>query len=315
MTLFLVHLALALVLFFLVNWIGEHAVDFGYTSTTLFEEPNESIALNFFIRAMSPAVFIIALSAIAVSAGYPDLRIGIFRIAIYYYVFRALIIFLLNRQGLISWPRYLGHAVIGIGAAVLAYQYLILPNRSLVPNLDTAGNEIWLAILAFLYAVANKVPLTGGPGARRQNGFVRRHYREARRAFGTLIDNKITDDLLRLVAYSVLVYEDYCRPPAVRRLERLMWWKPKRTTGVMQVAADRSLSDLESVQRGTDVLLSSWQIHATDGGSRWDQLRSTIAAYNKDDAYIDRVYEVMEILAKQVAAPEFEKAFESIWSE
>lgn len=87
MTLFLVHLALALALFFLVNWIGEHAVDFGYTSTTLFEEPNESIALNFFVRAMSPAVFIIALSAVAVSVGYPDLRIGIFRIAIYYYAF------------------------------------------------------------------------------------------------------------------------------------------------------------------------------------------------------------------------------------
>jgi hypothetical protein len=78
MTLFFFHLALALALFFLVNWIGKHAVDFGYTSTTLFEEPNESIALNFFIRAMSPAVFIIALSAVAVSTGYVELRLGIF---------------------------------------------------------------------------------------------------------------------------------------------------------------------------------------------------------------------------------------------
>lgn len=222
---------------------------------------------------------------------------------------------LLNRQGLISWPRYLGHAVIGIGAAVLAYQYLILPNRSLVPNLDTAGNEIWLAILAFLYAVANKVPLAGGPGTRRRNAFVRTQYRDARQAFGELIDKKITDDLLRLVAYSILVYEGYCRPPAVRRLERLLWWKPKRTTGVMQVAADRSLSDLERVQRGTSLLLGSWTAHAKDGGSRWDRLRSTIADYNKDDGYIDRVYEVMEILAKQVAAPKFEQAFDNIWSD
>ena len=83
----------------------------------------------------------------------------------------------------------------------------------------------------------------------------------------------------------------------------------------MQVAADRSLSDLERVQRGTSLLLGSWTAHAKDGGSRWDRLRSTIADYNKDDGYIDRVYEVMEILAKQVAAPKFEQAFDNIWSD
>lgn len=314
MTLTIMHLALALGLFFLVNWIGEHAVDFGYTSTTLFEEPNESIALNFFIRALSPAVFIIALSAVSISTGYGELRLGIFWVAVYYYGLRAAIIWILNRQSLISWPRFVGHALIGIAAALLAYQYLIVPARSLVPDLNTAGNELWLAIIAFLYAVANKVLLPSGPGARRRNGFIGRHYEDARRHFDGLIQSKIKDDLLKLIAYSILIYEDYARPPAIRQLERAAWWKDRRTTGIMQVAADRPLSDRESVELGTNLLLESWEAQSLNGEPRWSKVRATLADYNRDEGYIDRVLEVMEILAKRIV-PELEPAYNSIWTE
>lgn len=314
MTLLLTHLALALILFFLVNWIGKHAVDFGYVSTTLFEEPNESIALNFFIRAMSPAVFIVALSAIAVATGYDDLRIGIFWVAVYYYVIRAMIILLLNRQRLVNWTRFIGHALVGVAAATLAYKYLILPNRSLVPDLNSAGNELWLAIIAFLYAVANKVLLPGGPGARRRNNFIHRHYRQAREEFGSIIDGKIKPELLRLITYSILIYEDYCRPPAVRQLERAAWWKDRRTTGIMQVSANIPLSDVQSVERGTDLLLESWSRLSVSDEPVWSRVRSAIGDYNKDEDYIGRVLEVMEILAKRVA-PEFEAAYDSMWSE
>lgn len=140
----------------------------------------------------------------------------------------------------------------GVGASLLAYKYIILPNRSLIPNLETAGNELWLAIFAFLYAVANKIPLSGGPGDRRRNEFIRRHYEEASRRFGPLIDRKIENEILKLTAYSILIYEDYSRPSAIRSVERLMTWKPRRTTGIMQVTADRALSD-----RGSDMSKST----------------------------------------------------------
>ncbi|MCC6926283.1 hypothetical protein [Novosphingobium sp.] len=306
------HLALAVILFFLVNWIGKHAVDFGYVSTSLFEEPNESVALNFFIRALSPAVFIILVSSFAVALDRPDLRLGIMMVVPYYYMIRAGVIFLFNRHRLISWPRYIGHALFGIAMASLAYKYLIVPNRSLIPDLETAGNELWLALLAFLYAVANKIPLSGGPGARRRNAFVNVHYTTAHRLFGGVIDAKVTDDLLKLVAYAVLVYEDYCRPPAIRTFERLAWWKERRTTGIMQVAAVDALTDRESVDRGLDILLASWEKYS--GEERWSRVRSTISDYNKDEDYIGRVQEVMRILAER-ADPAFKPAYNSIWPE
>lgn len=310
--LFVVHVALAVMLFFLINWIGKHAVDFGYISTTLFEEPNESVALNFFIRALSPAVFIIIVSSAAVAFDRPDFRLGIFMVVPYYYLVRAGVIFLFNRHRLISWSRYILHALFGIAIAGLAYRYLIVPNRSLIPDLETAGNELWLALLAFLYAVANKVPLSGGPGARRRNAFVNIHYTAACRLFGGTIDAKVADNLLKLVAYSVLVYEDYCRPPAIRTLERLAWWKKRRTTGIMQVSAVEALTDDESVNRGLHILLTSWENHS--GENKWSQVRSTISDYNKDEDYIGRVQEVMEILAER-ADPSFKAAYDSIWAE
>ncbi len=306
------HLALAVVLFFGVNWIGEHAEEFGYASTTLFEDANENVALNFFLRAMSPAVFIIALAAFTVAVGRSEWRLGIYWIAIYYYLFRAGVIIALNRQRLISWPRFALHTVAGIGFAMIAYHYLILPNRSLLPDVEQMGNELWLAILAFLYAVANKVPLSGGPGAKRRNSFVAVHYQRARSLFGSIIEGRASDDRLKLIIYGVLVYEDYARPAMIRSVERLMFWKRNRTTGIMQVAADEPLSDAESVTRGTDLLVQYWAAHA---GEQYvsDRVRKTIADYNADDEYIDRVGDVMEIIAKR-ADPSFRPAYEmTVW--
>lgn len=305
------HFGLAVVLFFLINWIGRHAIEFGYISTSLFEEPNESVALNFFIRALSPAVFIILVSSAAVAAGRPDLRLGIVNVVPYYYVLRALVVLLLNRHRLISWPRYFVHAAAGIAIAVLAYEYLILPNRSLMPDLETAGNELWLALLAFLYAVANKITLSSGPGARRRNTFVYSHYMAARARFGKQIDAKVSDELLKLIAYSILVYEDYCRPPSIRTLERLAIWKKRRTTGIMQVAAEDALTDIESVNRGLDILLASWHRYSSEE-YLWKRIRLSISDYNMDDDYIQRVQEVMEILAKRVD-PSFRAAYDIIW--
>lgn len=312
--LFASHVILAITMFFLVNWIGNHAVDFGYASTTLFEAPNESVALNFFIRAMSPAVFIIGLAVIAVAIGQPALRLQLYWVAVYYYVFRGGAIFFLNRQRLVSWLGFFGHALVGTSAAMVAYSYLIVPNRSLMPNLEEAGNELWLAILVFLYAVANKVPLSGGPGARRRNNFIRLHYEQAVRKFGAIINGKIQDDLLKLIAFSVLVYEDYARPPAIREFERLMFWKRQRTTGVMQVSGDSAYSDEESVAKGADILVAAWNKRPSDPEDVSSRVWRTIGEYNADTDYISKVMEVMEIIAKRVDST-FKPAYATIYGE
>jgi hypothetical protein len=306
------HLALAAVLFLCVNWIGKHAVDFGYSSTTLFEEPNESIALNFFLRACSPAVFLIAVAAGLEVLSLSELRFNLYFVALYYYLLRAVAILVVNRQGLISWTRYTLHATAGIAIAYFAYVKLIVPNQSLLPNFEQAGNELWLAIAAFLYAVANKVALPTGPGARRRNAFIAAHYAEARNKFGSIVDGKVKNDALKLVTYSILIYEDYARPKAIRFIERLMWWKKSKTTGIMQVKSEKSLTDEQSVKEGIEILLKSWKKKRPPETELFDRVRGSIVDYNKDSDYASKVLEVMEILAKRVDT-KFKSTYEKIY--
>jgi hypothetical protein len=309
MLMLLLHLFLAFVLFLLVNWIGKHAVEFGYSSTTLFDDANENLALNFFIRACAPAVFIVVLSMAFVAAGYQQLRLGIVWVPVYYYLVRAFAILLLNRQRLTSWLRYLVHAIAGTAVSVAVYDLLILPNRSLFPNLETAGNELWLVIVAFFYAVSNQVSLSSSPGEKRRLGFVEDSYRKLRSRFGNFVDNQTEDDLLKLIVYSIMVYENYARPPALRQIERLMFWKKNRSTGVMQVKSPTVLSDLESVKRGTEILLNAWTRPSSADMSYNSKVRDTIVSYNPDDAYFWNVYEVMRYIATD-SDKQFERAYQ-----
>lgn len=302
------HAGLAVVLFFLVNWIGKHAEEFGYTTSTLFEEVTEDAALNLFLKALAPAVFILVLSAVAVALGRPEWRIDIYWVAVYYYLGRAFFLVVWGRSRLVRWTRFVALGVIGIGSAGLVYKHLILPNRSLLPNVDQIGNELWLAIAAFLYAVANRIPMKSGPKDRQTNGFIKSKYEHAVLNYGSQIDAQVGNDLtLKLIVYSVLIYEDYARPAPARMLER-MFWNKKRTTGVMQVRGEKAFSDADSVVEGTSILTQAWYANE---GEQWhyDRMRSTIHAYNRDENYSSRVFDVMRVLALRVDR-RFEPAYE-----
>jgi hypothetical protein len=306
------HFLAGLALYFIINWIGRHAVDFGYHSTSIFEDDDSSLALNLFVKAVLPTVFIVVLAASVVAFGLPELRIGIVRVVYFYFLIRLFAVLILDRAFLLSWWKFVAHAAIGILLASLAYEHLILPNKSLLPNLETAGNEVWLAIFAFFYAIMNKVPLPEGPTAHRRNRFIGRKYEEARCKFGPAIDERVSDDVLKLLVFSIIIFEDYARPPIFRILERALPWRAGRTTGIMQVTAERKLSDLESVERGTDRLVEAWKSAQNQELTGWERTQFVVNEQNRDDDYFSNVTDVAELIAKR-ADRSLEHAYEEIW--
>lgn len=307
----LIFFLLAVFLFFSVNWIGKHATSFGYASTTLFESANEYLALNLFIRTLPPAVMMVLFSAIVVASGRNEMRLDCYFIAIYYYVIRAAYFPLFNLHRLVNWRRFMLNVVIGAVTAWAVYKFLILPKKSLLPDLEAAGNELWLAIFLFIYATANNISLADTKGARRRNLFLENRYKEVKKRYETIIDDNLSDDRLKLVAYAIVVYEDYCRPPLMRMAERLAFWKSRRTTGIMQVSSDRSLSDVESVRLGTEILVTAWQAHESDQPHL--RIQSVISNYNRDDDYLANVSEIMRVIAKRID-PSFNPAYNSIYN-
>lgn len=297
---FTTHLAFAIVIFLTINWIGKHAVEFGYSSTSLFEDGEESIALNIFVKSTLPTIFIILVSATAVASGFENYRLNINRVVYFYFIIRLISIFIFDRLHLVSWTKFTIHAIIGILVAEIAYKFLILPNKSLLPDLETVGNELWLAIFAFLYAIMNKVPLPDGPSTRRKNRFIKAKYESFQRLYGDFIDSKSPEPLMTLIIYSILVAEDYARPKLIRSLERAAPSDGFRTTGVMQVRAERNLSDRESVERGVNALVSVWQDSENAQLDKWDKFAKTVASHNRDDDYVYRVSDIARIIAKRV---------------
>ena len=78
------------------------------------------------------------------------------------------------------------------------------------------------------------------------------------------------------------------------------------------MSSEGTLSDEESVTKGLDILLASWESYKHE--DVWLRVRSTIADYNKDEDYIGRIFEVMDILVARTD-PTFKSAYDRIYSE
>ena len=53
------HVALAVVLFFIVNWIGARAISVGYMQMSVVIQEDTAPAFNFLFKVLAPVVFIV----------------------------------------------------------------------------------------------------------------------------------------------------------------------------------------------------------------------------------------------------------------
>jgi hypothetical protein len=82
----------------------------------------------------------------------------------------------------------------------------------------------------------------------------------------------------------------------------------------MQVTSTSPLSDQQSIESGIDKLLTAWKTIKRPKKKLYEKVDATIADYNKDDDYVDKVNQVMGILANRVE-PKFKSAYQSIYPE
>lgn len=216
-----------------------------------------------------------------------------------------------------NWPLFGLQAVFGTTAAYLAYQRLIIPRHPLFPDVQTIGNELWIAIGLFLYVTLNNIRTSTAPSARRKNRYLAGRFSKLRRDYSELVEGQFPERYMELVAYAVMIHEDFNRPPLVRRLERLLFPRWSRTLGIMQVRVDRRISDTESVQIGVATLRQMFEetrreLASSKEVSRGLLLHRTIAKYNRDERYVADVEELVNILWAQVA-PEYRPDFERLW--
>ena len=154
------HILLAIPLLLIVNWIGKNASFKGYQELGLGYAPDTKPAFNFLLRVVSPVVYIVLISSILIEVELSNLTKGIYFLTLYYFILRWLIICLVkDLRGMVNWGVQVLHLTVSFFFSYVLYKKFISQNISLLPDLENLKNEIWIAIIIFLYYIVNQIQI------------------------------------------------------------------------------------------------------------------------------------------------------------
>lgn len=342
MNVILLHIILSIILFFIVNWIGKHSFSVGYMQISMFQKVEEAPAFNYIYRILSPTVYIIILSVIFYKFSLDDFVFKIYFISIYYIVFRLLFNLITNRGRLINWIRQIITDIAIILLSYLSYNSIIINRENLIPDFSTFSEELWIIIAIFIYQVFNKVNLSSNSTIKRKNKYIKNRILKFKKEYDTIIREKVNNERIIALIYSIIIYEDFNRPKVIRLLENIVHKitnKP-HTLGVMQVYSKKIVSDIESVKLGTDKIINCYnrlpvifqkikeereiendelldnigidikKFNQNRKISQWEIERELLKDYNPDNNYIHEVSELVDIVCGILNCKEVKYTFD-----
>ena len=311
----IVHVALGIALFVLINWIGRHSYSIGYMEISLLVKEEESPAFNFVFRVLGPVVYLFIVSAVLYSLSLQRYVNHIYLVSLYYILFRLAFNLATNRSRLLNWGRQFVYWSGILALSYFSYEKLISVRENIFPDFKTFANELWIIILIFLYQTMNNLRFSSKKTERRKQNYLSSRLETFRSRFGARIDNLVPNKKLQALVYAILVYEDFNRPKIVRALENVLFRLTKKTMslGVMQIRTDKLISDEQSVELGVEKVLKAKlaseakidkEINADPSGfTHWTLeytlTRDILKDYNPDDAYISEVAELAGIIEKK----------------
>lgn len=322
----LVHFVLAVILFYLVNWIGAKSkpLEFGYVQMSVGIQDDTAPLFNYFFKVLAPVVYLILLAALFQAIGLNELNNKIYWIVIDYWAFRLLYITVKGQIRLTNWPLQIIYWISSIGLAIWVYSILDSIG-TVLPDPKNLLEELWILIIIFLYSIFNKLEYSRTGAQRRIKNYTANKYHEFKSRFGSIVDSSFDMNEFRVLVYSVMIYEDFNRPRLARWLERLVFRKCRKphTFGVMQVMSSNPLTDEESVVKGIEKIKSLLE----SGMERWRSgnekvyiqylCRTTIGQYNPGDQdYSDQVMQVYDNIAAMFYNDiRFDVAADLVWKD
>lgn len=251
----LAHFALAIILFFVVNWIGARAISVGYMQLNIVIQEDTAPAFNFLFKVLAPVVFIV-LSAVGFEAvGLSFLNKNIYFITIFYWLFRVLWVVCTSRGKLTNWWEQFIYWVTSIGLSIWVYT-LLESVEQILPSPRSLLDQLWILIIIFVYSILNKVQISRDGTIQRKNSYIHSRYVTFRRRYDAIIKEYFHNDFYEALTYSIMIYEDFNRPIIVRWIEYACFWLTKKshTLGIMQVTTDEYIDNIESIRRAVKII-------------------------------------------------------------
>lgn len=253
-----IHIILAVVLFYLVNWIGEKTkpFDFGYVQISLSVQEDTAPLFNFLFKVVAPVVYMVLVCAFFQQVGFKEVCGHVYLIVVYQWVFRFLYVVVRGQLLLTNWPLQIIYWICSIGLSIWIYKSMIESSGNILPDPKELKEELWLLIIVFLYGVLNKIQYSRKGVESRIRNYIINNYDRLQKKYGSIVDSNLSEDYLKVLVYSIMINENYNRPVLFRSLERVLLGKTKKphTYGIMQVMSDEPLTDEESVLKGINMI-------------------------------------------------------------
>lgn len=253
-------LALAALLFLSVNWVGKQSISVGYYQISRFADVEDAPAFNTLFRILAPLVFLIVTATAFYALGLRRVLDRYYLVVVFYFGIRWTFNVIMGRSLLVRWDRQLAIGVVTSGCAYLAYRTLIRNPSALLPTPTELGNQLWLAIILFVYGVWDRVEARRPASARKRKEYIGNRYRAYRTKFGRIIVNEAGNQAVEAISYAVLIYETFNRPAFVQWLERWLFFTLglSHSLGPMQVRTENRVSNEESVRLGVRKISSDF---------------------------------------------------------
>ena len=184
----IIHIIAAIVLFFIVNWIGAHSVSIGYIQLSIMAKEDTAPAFNFLFRALSPIVFLVLFIVVVQSIGHHELVQHSFLNVLYYWLFRTAVVLVIGRKRLTNWGLHFACWIVSLFLSVWIYLLVDKVDR-LLPDPRSLLDQMWILIIMFIYSAFNKIELSSKRSIKREKRYIDYQYNKFKAKYGSLISD------------------------------------------------------------------------------------------------------------------------------
>ena len=246
-----------IVILFLTNKLtrAKEYVTIKYSSFEFSTVGDVPYGLNILIMIVLPTIFIVTASGIFYKIEMKEFVENIFLITVFYYLIRwFFIVFILNRKSLYNWKTEFAVFAVTITLNLFLYYCFILQTEEIFVSVEELRDSVWIAIIFFVIVIIRdyiykNVHIDNHEYTDKKKKYILTKYKKFENKYNRIIKTK--DRELKLLTYSIMIYEDFNRPKFIRYIEILSFlFKRSATLGIMQYKTNKFINDEESVKLG-----------------------------------------------------------------
>lgn len=269
-------------------------ISYNYSVFRFRTKDIEHYGINMLIRIFFPVAFIIVVSGILYNNNLNEYVKGIYLVTLFFYLCRWIFITLIQKRALLHyWRREFICFFLAMLFSIVMYSSFIIKTEEIFIPIDSLRDAVWFAIISLFVALAwnyykSKLVENEKMATNIRERYICTYYNKLKKIYKLSINNK----RLKLLTYSIMIYENYNRPPFFRLFEYIKCLiTGSATMGIMQVKSEVLISNKESVRLGTELLKKYYE-------DSKHNIRKTINKYNRGNQYFEEVMYIYNIIKK-----------------